>query len=72
MFFREAAGENLEFYKDGEDIKDWQTDFTWNFFGEATAGPLEGETLTAVPFKIDTFWFAWAAYEPDTLIHDYE
>lgn len=72
VFFSEAAGEELEFYKDGDHFKDRQTESTWNFFGEATAGPLEGETLTAVPFKLDTFWFAWAAYEPDTLIHSHE
>jgi hypothetical protein len=70
VFFSEAAGENLEFYKEGEFFKDRQTESTWNFFGEAVSGPLEGEKLTAVPFKLDTFWFAWAAYEPDTLIHD--
>lgn len=71
-FFSIVDGEILEFFKDGELIKDSQTDSTWNFFGEAISGPLEGEKLTAVPFKLDTFWFAWAAYQPDTLIHDQE
>lgn len=69
VFFSEVDGEVLDFYHDGERIKDEQTDSVWNFFGEAISGPLEGEKLTAVPFKLDTFWFAWAAYEPDTLIH---
>ncbi|WP_280771856.1 DUF3179 domain-containing protein [Salipaludibacillus daqingensis] len=69
VFFSEVDGETLEFYKDGESFKDSQTESTWNFFGEATSGPLEGEKLTPVPFKLDTFWFAWAAYEPDTLLY---
>lgn len=72
VFFSEADGKDLEFYKEGEVFKDHQTESTWNFFGEAVSGPLEGEKLTAVSFKLDTFWFAWAAYEPDTLIHDHE
>ncbi|SER90404.1 DUF3179 domain-containing protein [Salisediminibacterium halotolerans] len=69
-FFRDADGETLEFYEDGGEFKDRETESTWNIFGEAVAGPLEGENLTAVPLKLDTFWFAWAAYKPDTLLHD--
>jgi hypothetical protein len=53
-----------------EKIKDQETGSTWNFFGEAIDGPLEGERLEPVPFKVDTFWFAWATYAPDTQIFE--
>ncbi|WNF36250.1 DUF3179 domain-containing protein [Bacillaceae bacterium IKA-2] len=69
-YFREVDGEQLNFYYQDGTFKDEQTESTWNFFGVATDGPLEGERLNAVPFKVDTFWFAWAAFEPDTEIYD--
>ncbi len=44
---------------------DNETGSEWNVLGEATAGPLVGSKLTAVE-HVDTFWFAWAAFAPDT------
>ena len=40
---------------------------TWNVLGEATGGPLAGERLAPVE-HLDTFWFAVAAFDPDTRI----
>jgi hypothetical protein len=44
---------------------------TWNVAlrGRATGGPLAGTQLDAVP-HVDTFWFAWAAFRPDTTVID--
>ncbi|MFP4321955.1 MAG: DUF3179 domain-containing protein [Anaerolineales bacterium] len=53
--------------EDETTIVDEQTGSTWNVFGAATSGELEGtqlEKLTAHPH----FWFAWAAFRPDTLL----
>ena len=46
-------------------IVDVETGSTWSVTGEALDGPLAGETLTAVPHT-DPFWFAWAAFYPET------
>ncbi|MDG2113394.1 MAG: DUF3179 domain-containing protein, partial [Actinomycetota bacterium] len=39
----------------------------WSLLGKATAGPRSGEQLAAVE-HLDTFWFAIAAFDPDTRI----
>lgn len=44
---------------------DRETGSTWSVLGRATAGPLAGRRLEPVA-HIDTFWFAWARYHPDT------
>ncbi|MBW3591192.1 MAG: DUF3179 domain-containing protein, partial [Actinobacteria bacterium] len=49
--------------------KDQQTQSIWNVLGQAVDGPLSGKRLTAVP-HVDTFWFAWAAFQPQTQIFD--
>ena len=46
-------------------IVDVETGSTWSVTGEALDGPLAGETLTAIPHT-DPFWFAWAAFYPET------
>jgi len=39
----------------------------WNLLGRAVDGPLAGPLLDAVP-HVDTFWFAWAAFRPDSAV----
>lgn len=66
VFQRTLGNRTLSFAAKGRDtFTDVQTNSTWNLLGTAVAGPLEGKQLTAVP-HVDTFWFAWAAFEPDT------
>jgi hypothetical protein len=60
-------GRQFTFTRHGEAFVDDQTGSRWDIFGRAVAGPLAGEQLEAVE-HIDTFWFAWAAYEPSTRI----
>jgi hypothetical protein len=62
-------GEVLAFEFDGADIVDSSTGSTWDIFGQATSGPLTGTRLVAVP-HVDTFWFAWSTFRPDTEIID--
>lgn len=46
---------------------DEQTQSTWDIFGTAISGTMEGTSLAPVPHH-DTFWFAWGAFVPgDTL-----
>ena len=46
---------------------DDQTGSTWNILGEAIEGPLAGTQLERVT-HVDTFWFAWSTFRPDTAI----
>jgi hypothetical protein len=58
----------LTFEVRGGRIVDRQTGSAWNILGRAVSGPLEGEEL--VPeLAIDSFWFDWAAFHPDTRIY---
>ena len=49
--------------------QDKETGTSWNIFGTAVDGPLIGEQLTPLPAH-EFFWFAWAAFQPDTLIYE--
>lgn len=59
----------LTFTADGQGFRDDQTGSTWNVLGEAIAGPLEGRRLQPHT-HLDTFWFAWVAFQPDTELLD--
>jgi Protein of unknown function (DUF3179) len=69
VFVPEVDGQTLTFelHDDGDRLVDAETGSEWDIFGEAFAGSLTGERLEAVE-HVDTFWFAWAAYQPDTRI----
>ncbi len=70
VFLAGVDGDPLTFRRDGgEDtpITDVETGSTWSITGIATAGPLAGAQLEAVPHG-NHFWFAWAAFSPETTI----
>lgn len=69
VFRPEVAGQALTFRIDGDDFVDNETGSTWSILGKATAGPLAGEELAPVVHG-DHFWFAWAAFNPDTRIFE--
>ena len=60
-------GRRLTFRPAGQGFEDAETNTRWDILGRATAGPLASRALSAVA-HVDTFWFAWAAYRPDTAI----
>ncbi len=69
MFDRRlATGETLRFHFDGDSFRDNETGSRWNLLGEATDGPLAGAKLRQL-HAFPHFWFAWAAFYPDTLIN---
>jgi hypothetical protein len=68
VFVPEVDGRRLTFSRSGArdgPITDAETGSTWSITGRATAGPLAGTQLEPVVHG-DHFWFAWAAFEPDT------
>lgn len=64
------GGQHLTFAPaEAETFVDQQTGSTWDILGRAVAGPLAGQSLQLVA-HVDTFWFAWAAFHPDTRVVD--
>ncbi len=46
---------------------DNETGSVWLLNGEAVEGELSGSRLVQVP-QLDTFWFVWSTYQPDTTL----
>ena len=67
VFVPAAGGKELHFEAAGDTFRDRETGTTWDVLGRAIAGPLAGQSLEPVE-HVDTFWFAWAAFLPDTTI----
>ncbi len=65
----EVDGQSLTFTPNDDEVTftDDQTGSTWDITGEAIDGPLVGTRLEAIE-HVDTFWFALAAFNPDTEI----
>ena len=71
VFVPEANGERLTFRLEGSVdegvFMDNETGSTWDILGNAVAGRA-GAKLERIVHQ-DHFWFAWAAFKPDTLIY---
>ena len=67
VFVPKAGGRDLTFSYDGEHFIDAETSSVWLLNGEAIEGELAGERLEQIP-HLDTFWFAWSTYQPDTTL----
>lgn len=69
VFRPRAGGQRLTFQTGAAAgvFVDDQTGTSWNILGEAVEGPLAGRRLSPVG-HVDTFWFAWAAFRPSTLL----
>ncbi len=61
-------GEVLTFSVDGDRFVDDRTGSEWSVLGRAVAGPLAGKRMDRVAHG-DYFWFAWAVFNPDTVIY---
>jgi hypothetical protein len=67
-YLRTVDGQTLTFRRDGDGFVDVETGTRWTFLGEAVSGALKGLWLErAVSYT--PFWFAWAAFAPDTPIY---
>jgi hypothetical protein len=60
-------GRPLTFTRVEDGFVDAETGSRWNVFGTAVSGPLTGTVLEPVD-HVDTFWFAWAAFAPETVV----
>jgi hypothetical protein len=71
VFDPNLDGRALTFVVDSETIVDEQTGSTWNVLGQAMEGPLAGSNLEPIVHG-DHFWFAWAAFKPNTIVYQLE
>ncbi len=67
-YLRDVDGRTLTFKPDGDAFVDEETGSRWNFLGAAIEGPLAGKQLESLVHYVP-FWFAWAAFSPDTPIY---
>lgn len=69
LYVSMVDGATLSFTaSDDGTFRDAQTGTTWNAFGEAIAGELQGTTLEWIN-AFPHFWFAWAAFHPETDVY---
>lgn len=65
VFLPSVDGRKLTFSATGDAFVDAETGSTWNLAGAAVDGELVGAQLEQIN-HLDTFWFAWATYQPGT------
>ncbi|MCH8893926.1 MAG: DUF3179 domain-containing protein, partial [Chloroflexi bacterium] len=68
VFDAKLDGRRLTFRAESGQFVDDQTNSVWNILGEAVEGELYGKSLTPI-IHGNHFWFAWGAFNPDTLIY---
>ena len=68
VFDANLDGQKLTFRREGD--RSWMRKpaAPGTCLGQAIDGPLAGESLTPIVHG-DHFWFAWAAFKPDTIIY---
>jgi hypothetical protein len=67
VFSPVVNGQILRFQPADGVFIDTATQSIWNVLGRAVDGPWKGTRLRPIG-HLDTFWFAWAAFWPDTVI----
>lgn len=65
-FFSEANGSSLTFEARETGLFDQSTSSRWSVDGQAIEGPMQGTQLEPVAEGYVAFWFAWAAFHPNT------
>jgi hypothetical protein len=65
-YVAEANGQRLHFELVDGQRQDVETGSVWNFAGQAVLGPMAGAELEPIADTITAYWFAWAAFQPDT------
>lgn len=68
-FQRQLDGQTLTFKLEGDGVIDEQTGSQWNRLGQATDGPLKGQTLESIQSGIH-FAFAWLAFNPEVEMYE--
>lgn len=65
VFSPTVDGRVLTFEAAEGGFRDRETGSLWSLLGRAREGPLAGKALRPI-IHVDAFWFAWAAFRPET------
>ena len=68
IFDANMGGHKLTFSLQNGEFVDDQTGTVWSILGEGLEGEMAGKSLTPIVHG-NHFWFAWGAFNPDTLIY---
>ncbi|MGI9629318.1 MAG: DUF3179 domain-containing protein [Longimicrobiales bacterium] len=68
IYLNEVAGQSFTFRASGGDIFDNETESRWGIDGQALDGAAAGTQLEAYSDAYTSFWFAWADFQPETLV----
>ena len=68
VFEAELDRRMLTFRPGVDGFVDAETGSVWNVLGQAVSGPLAGKSLTPIVHG-NHFWFAWAAFAPQTEVY---
>ena len=66
----ELDDRNLTFRAVPGGFEDAETGSIWRLDGLADSGPLAGRRLEPIRDAYVSFWFAWAAFHPETVVWD--
>jgi hypothetical protein len=69
VFSPVVDGETFTFAVHSGEFVDDQTGSSWDITGTAVSGELTGTSLEQI-HHLDTFWFAWSTYQPETDLVD--
>ena len=69
-FSTQVDGQELSFATTANGFVDVETGSDWRFDGLATSGALAGQRLEQITGTFVSFWFAWAAFFPETVVWD--
>ena len=67
-FWARVEGQRLSFVVDRGRYRDVETGSTWQLDGRATSGPMAGRQLEQIADAFVSFWFAWAAFFPESVL----
>ncbi len=65
-YYPRHAGQRLTFSESDGKLVDAETGSVWKVTGRAVSGPKAGARLEPVAEAYVAFWFAWAAFHPET------
>ncbi len=68
VFSATAAGQTLTFELTEGRFVDRETGSVWRLDGRTVSGPLAGSALAPIADAYVAFWFAWAAFHPETVL----
>ena len=68
VYLTSVDGVELTMTVQGDRFVDEETGSVWTLAGRAVSGSMSGQQLAPFPDAFVSFWFAWAAFQPETVV----